>query len=328
MGILSVDSVFSTAGQSIFPKWLPTNKIFSGTPPSDEDGTSLEMSSESQPVMNSDEGLLVGLVLGVSYLLISYFGGGILNPESLFALSFFNNFLASAIAMQAIGTVKVEGFAIACALLSGLFFYDIYWVFFSEVMMTVATKVDAPIKFLFPASLESMPTRSYPFSVLGLGDIVVPGVMAALARKIDLEGLSDNEPFVVPTINDMTTNTGRTSIVWPPNFYTTRDYIKEIFRKKNEIVMPPIIQIPIQELRKQQGKVSYLNYVTVGYILGLGGAFTANEITRSGQPALLYLVPTVILSMLFGAYKNNELKALWGNGLSFKNEDTNEELVK
>ena len=325
LGILSVDSVFSTAGQSIFPKWLPTNKIFSGTPP-DEDGLSLDSSSELQPVMNSDEGLIVGLVFGLSYLLISYFGGGILNPESLFALSFFNNFLASAIAMQAIGTVKVEGFAIACALLSGLFFYDIYWVFFSEVMMTVATKVDAPIKFLFPASLESMPTRSYPFSVLGLGDIVVPGVMAALARKIDLEGLPGDKPFIVPTVSEMaaeTTNAGRAAIVWP-NFYTTRDYITEIFRKKNEVVIPPI-QIPVQEIRKQQGKVSYLDFVTVGYVLGLGGAFTANEITRSGQPALLYLVPTVILSMLFGAYKNNELKSLWGDGFSFKNSDTNEE---
>ena len=270
---------------------------------------------------NSDEGLLAGLVIGVSYLLLSYFGGGVANPESLFALSFFNNFLASAIAMQAIGTVKVDSFAVACALLSGLFFYDIYWVFFSEVMMTVATKVDAPIKFLFPASLESMPTRSYPFSVLGLGDIVVPGVMAALARKIDLEGLPADD-FVVPTVSEMTTSitqNEKKAIVWP-NFYTTQDYLKEMFRKKEELVVP--VPIPIREQRKQQGKISYLTCVTVGYTIGLLGAFTANEVTRSGQPALLYLVPTVITSMLYGAFKNDELKDLWGNGLSFSNKES------
>jgi minor histocompatibility antigen H13 len=234
----------------------------------------------------------------------------------LFALSFFNNLLASGIALQTIGTVKVESFAVACALLSGLFFYDIYWVFFSEVMMTVATKVDAPIKFLFPASIESMPGRPYPFSVLGLGDIVVPGIMAALARKIDVEGLPSIEPFVVPSVSDMIEdkNQGRAATVWP-NFFNTRDFLIARFAKKEDAIQPEPV-IPIRELRRQQGKVSYLSYITVGYTLGLGGAFTANEISRSGQPALLYLVPLSILAMLAAAYKNDEVKELWGEGIS------------
>lgn len=314
MGILSFDSIYTAAGKAVFPEWQPTNKIFADGSP-EEDNT-----EESLAASNSDEGLIAGLVIGGSYLLLSYFGGGVANPESLFALSFFNNMLASAIAMQAIGTVKVDSFAVACALLSGLFFYDIYWVFFSEVMMTVATKVDAPIKFLFPASILSMPARPYPFSVLGLGDIVVPGVMAALARKIDVEGLPSNS-FTVPTISEMTAVvTPKAAIVWP-NFYTTQDYIKEMFRKKEveeKVVEKPI---PIEEMRRQQGKVSYLKCVTVGYTTGLLGAFAANEITHSGQPALLYLVPTVILSMLYGASRNGELKGLWGDGLSFASKD-------
>jgi hypothetical protein len=39
------------------------------------------------------------------------------------------------------------------------------------------------------------------FIYSGLGDIVVPGIMAALARKIDLEGLDNT--FVVPAVSDM-----------------------------------------------------------------------------------------------------------------------------
>ena len=70
------------------------------------------------------------------------------------------------------------------ALLSGLFLYDVIFVFGSDVMLTVATKIEAPVKFLFPASLDTITTRSYPFSVLGLGDIVVPGVMSAFARNL------------------------------------------------------------------------------------------------------------------------------------------------
>ena len=35
-------------------------------------------------------------------------------------------------------------------LLSGLFFYDIFWVFGTPVMVSVAKSLDAPIKLLFP----------------------------------------------------------------------------------------------------------------------------------------------------------------------------------
>jgi minor histocompatibility antigen H13 len=58
-------------------------------------------------------------------------------------------------------------------------------------MMTVATKVEAPVKILFPASISVIETRPYPFSVLGLGDLVVPGVMAALGRRIDLQATAN-----------------------------------------------------------------------------------------------------------------------------------------
>ena len=55
-------------------------------------------------------------------------------------------------------------------LLWGLFLYDVWWVFFTPVMVAVATKIDGPIKLLFP-------TRSLDrkFNMLGLGDIVIPG---------------------------------------------------------------------------------------------------------------------------------------------------------
>ena len=72
--------------------------------------------------------------------------------------SFFNNLLASSLALKAIGSIRVESFAIACALLVGLFFYDVFWVFGTVVTMTVATKVEAPIKFLFPADPASICT--------------------------------------------------------------------------------------------------------------------------------------------------------------------------
>lgn len=65
-------------------------------------------------------------------------------------------------------------------LLSLLFFYDIFWVFLSpyftskgeSVMVEVATALEVPVKLVMPNFMAS--ARSC--SMLGLGDIVVPGI--------------------------------------------------------------------------------------------------------------------------------------------------------
>jgi len=53
--------------------------------------------------------------------------------------------------------------------------------------MTVAMKVEAPVKFLYtaPPPLEGAEPRSYPFSVLGLGDVVIPGLFVRFMSKVD-----------------------------------------------------------------------------------------------------------------------------------------------
>jgi hypothetical protein len=59
---------------------------------------------------------------------------------------------------------------------SGLFFYDIYWVFFTPVMIGVAKNIDGPIKLMFEISKGTVDTDPT-FSILGLGDIVLPGTV-------------------------------------------------------------------------------------------------------------------------------------------------------
>ena len=86
--------------------------------------------------------------------------------------------------MTSLGAISLGSFQTAAILLTGLFCYDIFWVFGTEVMMTVATKVEAPIKFLYTAP-PSETERVYPFSVLGLGDVVIPGLFVRLMTKVD-----------------------------------------------------------------------------------------------------------------------------------------------
>jgi minor histocompatibility antigen H13 len=69
-------------------------------------------------------------------------------------------------------------------LLWGLFFYDIFWVYGTDVMLTVAKNFDAPIKLMFPYDWLADPPK---FSMLGLGDIVIPGIFVALCLKYDID---------------------------------------------------------------------------------------------------------------------------------------------
>ncbi|KAF6761175.1 signal peptide peptidase-domain-containing protein [Ephemerocybe angulata] len=84
---------------------------------------------------------------------------------------------------NALALLKLDSFKTGCILLSGLFVYDIWWVFGTEVMVQVATKLDLPIKILWPKSLLFSSVRG--FTMLGLGDIVIPGIFVALALRYD-----------------------------------------------------------------------------------------------------------------------------------------------
>lgn len=136
-----------------------------------------------------------------------------------------NNLLGIAFAVQGIESVSLGSFKVAAILLCGLFFYDIFWVFGTDklmagdsVMVTVAKGLDAPIKLLFPkianmtavleaeaataanatlAAIAANSTKAAPvfnaagerleFSMLGLGDIVIPGFFLALLLRFDAE---------------------------------------------------------------------------------------------------------------------------------------------
>ena len=68
----------------------------------------------------------------------------------------------------------------------GLFFYDIFWVFFTPVMVSVAKNFDAPIKLLFPRLGPLTAAGKRPMAMLGLGDIVIPGIFVALMLRYDV----------------------------------------------------------------------------------------------------------------------------------------------
>lgn len=84
-----------------------------------------------------------------------------------------NNVLGVCFSVQGVSMINLGSYQTGAILLGGLFFYDIWWVFFTEVMVTVAKSFDAPIKLLFPKNFLS--GAELEFAMLGLGDIVIPG---------------------------------------------------------------------------------------------------------------------------------------------------------
>ncbi|KAJ1920885.1 hypothetical protein IWQ60_006896 [Tieghemiomyces parasiticus] len=97
-----------------------------------------------------------------------------------------SNVFGIALAYNAIQLIRLDSFKTGIIMLMGLFVYDIFWVFGTEVMVSVATKFDGPIKVLWPRNLLTIQgDEPYKMAMLGLGDIVVPGVFVALALAYD-----------------------------------------------------------------------------------------------------------------------------------------------
>ncbi|KAI5634961.1 signal peptide peptidase domain-containing protein [Phthorimaea operculella] len=96
-----------------------------------------------------------------------------------------NNLFGIAFAINGVELLHLNNVVTGCILLAGLFLYDIFWVFGTNVMVTVAKSFEAPIKLVFPQDLLINGFNASNFAMLGLGDIVVPGIFIALLLRFD-----------------------------------------------------------------------------------------------------------------------------------------------
>jgi minor histocompatibility antigen H13 len=235
-------------------------------------------------------------------------------------------------------------------ILSALFFYDIYFVFFTPVMVTVATKLDVPIKLLFPrpdgcvyplgvdATSEVMKDyllckgKKKAMAMLGLGDIVIPGLLVGLALRFDLymhyvrtqkmvtdedsgKDIVKKEPFIV------------TTGMWGERFWIARSTLRKALTMT---LMPPPtpneqLPTPIPEQSDAHDRILALHdaiearnfpkpyfWSTVGgYVAGLITTVLVMQVAKHAQPALLYLVPGVVGGIWGCAVVRGEVGELW-----------------
>lgn len=168
-----------------------------------------------------------------------------------------NNVLATGLALSAIDMLALSDFLTAAVLLLGLFFYDIFWVFGSKsvfganVMVSVAKQFEGPIKLVFPRFVGATAADS---SMLGLGDIVIPGLFVALMLRFDTRNVDVSAP------------------------------------------MP--------------SRLPYFSSAVVAYFAGLLATYVALTVFEAAQPALLYLVPSCLITAIAVAQLKGELSQL------------------
>jgi len=97
-----------------------------------------------------------------------------------------NNLFGLAFSLNGVELLHLNNVSTGCILLGGLFIYDVFWVFGTNVMVTVAKSFEAPIKLVFPQDLLEKGLEADNFAMLGLGDIVIPGEWAGVGATVQV----------------------------------------------------------------------------------------------------------------------------------------------
>lgn len=169
--------------------------------------------------------------------------------------------------------------------MSGLFIYDIVMVFYTPLMITVATTLDAPMMLVVPG-----PNRG---SMLGLGDIVLPGIMIGLALRFDLY------------LHYLRKGQASSDIALPSYKKPTASQTGDLFWTSGNASLRPAA------LADSAFRKTYFHAALTGYVAGMAVTLAVLNIWNHAQPALLYLVPGVLIALWGTALARGEIGVMW-----------------
>ena len=202
-------------------------------------------------------------------------------------------------------------------ILMALFIYDIYFVFFTPLMVTVATNIDIPAKLLFPRPVgpnQDQSKRS--LSMLGLGDIVLPGIIIGYALRFDLY-LFYLRKQVRQVTGDATVpedaedkkaserkpdaELGIVKAKWLP---ATGSWGERFWTSYRGNEVPEALQGVIFPK-------TYFYATLFGYTIGMTITLGILQVYSNAQPALLYLVPGTLGALWGTALIKGDIRTLW-----------------
>lgn len=243
-----------------------------------------------------------------------------------------NNAIACLIAADILNLVGLSSFRVAGILLVGMLLYDVTWVFASpaaigeNVMLKVATSdvISGPTRLLFPRIADSFKeANTFPFALLGLGDVAIPGLLCCLALRYDASRSIDMRARAAAAAEAIQ------SSILSLTGDESGDEIAILTGTAAENAYDEIANKELDQRERSQGRSTsgsstptvysdavlnnrvYFFSVMGAYVFGLVIAFAANEVTGLGQPALLYLVPSTFGALLLTSFLRKETHRIW-----------------
>lgn len=178
------------------------------------------------------------------------------------------------------------------------------------MMVTVAKSLDVPIKLVFPrpAPLDD-PTAAPSHAMLGLGDVVIPGIVVALALRFDLYLF-----YLRRQKTTAATTLGQPDTIEKPKYHSLAGRWTEHFWTHSLTGHPLWTPTKADKTGTEVPFTFPKTYFTaglVGYILGMQATLGVMMIWNHAQPALLYLVPGVLGSLWLTALWRGEVSLMW-----------------
>ncbi|EPE08489.1 signal peptide peptidase [Ophiostoma piceae UAMH 11346] len=260
---------------------------------------------EAQCTVFSIAGVCFSIVVSILYLFYS----NVSRPGVL------NNLMGIGTCFVSLPQISGTSFIISSVVMLAMFVYDLVMVFYTPLMITVASSVQAPLMI----AARSGSRRA----MLGLGDIAVPGIFICLCLRYDLYRFYASKIQSVETALETETET-----VVDGEYITSVSTVASTREVKAAYVDPSGHWgdwLWTGALSKSYAVAAKLTpgvaastfpkpffYMSMAsYLFGLMLANAAVEYTQKGQPALFYLVPVMLLATWGqGAYTGN-LKDMW-----------------
>lgn len=187
-------------------------------------------------------------------------------------------------------------------------------------MVTVAKSLDVPIKLMFPRpGPADDPAAAPSHAMLGLGDVVLPGIMIGLALRFDLYLF-----YLRRQTRSAAAVSGEEDIVKKPKYYSLAGRWTDHFWTHSLTGRPLWSFSKIEESKYEAPFTfpkTYFKAGLVGYVLGMLATLGVMMVWNHAQPALLYLVPGVLGSLWLTALVRGETNLMWSYTEEIAEED-------
>lgn len=184
------------------------------------------------------------------------------------------------------------------------------------MMVSVATTLDVPIKLVFPGGKRG--------AMLGLGDVVLPGIMMALALRFDLFMFYLRKKRAMKQVrlqSPVTDKSPAESETLKPTYFSATGFQGERYWTSPSwfallpwplsLFSPNISSDVPESVRGGHFPKPYFTASLIGYVAAMFVTLAVLNIYNHAQPALLYLVPGVLGSLWGTGLIRGEIKEMW-----------------